>query len=71
MTISFVDGEWVEIFETTRDANLSNFVKVKLILNKFDVACIVFNTFGTTIVGSIDYLTPSSISFDVNNSWEL
>jgi len=68
MTISFVDGERVEIFETTRYANSSNLPKLKLVLNKFDMACIVLNTCQRTIVGSTDCLTPSS---DVKNSWEL
>jgi len=47
MTTSPIDRQWVEIVLTTRNANSSNFTKVKLVkfLNKFDVVHIVLNTF--------------------------
>jgi hypothetical protein len=73
ITTSPIDQEWIEIVGTTKDANSSNSTKVKLVkvLNKFGVAHIVVNTSQTSIVGSIDCPTPSSISWDVKNSWEL
>jgi hypothetical protein len=65
MTSSHVDHEWVEIILTTRNANLSNFAKVKLVkvLNKFGVAHTVLNTSWTPTIGFIDCPTPSSISW--------
>jgi hypothetical protein len=50
---SHVDHAWVMIMGTTKDANLSNSSKVKLVkvLNMVGVACIVFGTSQTPTLG--------------------
>jgi len=69
ITTSPIDHEWVEIVGTTTNVNSSNSTKVKLVkvLNKFGVAH-MYNTSRTPTLGSTDYPTPSSISWDVQNS---
>ncbi len=71
MTISHVNHEQAKIVGTTRDANSSAKVKLVKFLNKFGVICIVLNTSQTLGFESMDCPAPSSISWDVKNSWEL
>jgi hypothetical protein len=71
MTISHVNRERAIIVGTTRDAKSSAKVKLVEFLNKLGVICIVLNTSQTLAFESMDCPSPSSISWDVKNSWEL